>query len=714
MMKDKRVEHLVSRWLAGAAFGCMAAWAQPVLAQSAPVVARPVVQSLPGAESKRLASALATLGRNPRDVAALIEAGDAARALQDFDAAIGFYRRADEAAPGDARVKAGLGSAYALSGDPVSAIPLFEAAEKAGATVALISNDRGLAYDLVGDNASAQRYYAMALATASGAQADELRTRLAVSQAIAGQADVAYTTLLPLLNRQDKPGWRTRAFTLAISGDTNEAVDVAQKILPAPLAQNIAPYLRYMPRLTKAQQAAAANLGRFPRASEVGRDDARIAAYAPPRREAAGSGLIPKGQPLGGAKVARANTAKASRAAKANARRSGSPADPAGSAKARAVILAAADPDRVAPPDVKPTIERDAGELPPVGQRIELPSVAPASRATSLAAAPATAPASLPVRVATPTPAPTPTPASTPRPAPTPTPSLTLPTAAAVPGSVPRSSGTGFDLARVSQGSAVAATGQATASSSPASPASTVAAAAQPPASTPAAPPEPGPNQRSLSDIFADLGKPALEAVPVSGAVDIRMITPSPPARPTKVELAKAADAAPAADARETRLKAGEAKPLDPKAKASEGKVVESKVKAPEAKAVDPKAKDAKTKAAEAKAAEAKAAADAKAKAKKPAPPAHPSRIWVQIGVGRDKDAIAFDWRRYNREAPALFKGRQPSISDMGRTNRILVGPFATQKAATAFLADAKKQGFAGALPWTSPAGQVVDVLPAK
>jgi cell division protein FtsN len=155
--------------------------------------------------------------------------------------------------------------------------------------------------------------------------------------------------------------------------------------------------------------------------------------------------------------------------------------------------------------------------------------------------------------------------------------------------------------------------------------------------------------------------------------------------------------------------KVTEAAPADAKSKDSKGKPVDPKATDPKAKAADSKAKDAKT-----KAAEAKAAADAKAKAKKPAPPSHPSRIWVQIGVGRDKDAIAFDWRRYNREAPALFKGRQPYISDMGRTNRILVGPFATQKAAATFLADAKKQGFSGALPWTSPAGQVVDTLSAK
>ncbi len=167
----------------------------------------------------------------------------------------------------------------------------------------------------------------------------------------------------------------------------------------------------------------------------------------------------------------------------------------------------------------------------------------------------------------------------------------------------------------------------------------------------------------------------------MSGAVDIRMITPAPP--PPVAPVATKAEP----------LKAADAEPRKSTAVA------------------ETKAKDAKTKAADAKAA---AEGKAKAKAKKPTPPAHPSRIWVQIGVGRDKDAIAFDWRRYNREAPALFKGRQPFVSEMGRTNRVLVGPFATQKAATAFLADAKKQGFGDALPWTSPAGQVVDALSGK
>jgi tetratricopeptide (TPR) repeat protein len=651
-----RVDHLVSRLLGGVALvGALAS--APALAQGAPAASHPVVQAVPGENNKKLGTALARLGRDSRDVAALIDAGDAARALQDNAAAIGFYRRADEVSAGNPRVQAGLGSAFVHNGDPVSAIPCFDAAEKAGATPALIAADRGLAYDLVGDNALAQRYYAAAMTSASGDKADELRSRLAVSQAIGGDVDAAYATLLPLLNKQDKPGWRTRAFTLAIAGEPDKAVEITNTILPGQLAQSIAPYLRYMPRLTKAQQAAAANLGRFPRASEIGRDDARIAAYAPPRGSAAGAGLIPKGEPLGGAggiRLAKAAQPSRTRTTRTDTTQAGRQV----AASAKSTSLASVDPDRVAPPEPKPAIERDNGELPPVGRSSEPPKLAVATPAPALALAPQ--------------------PARTPAVAPT----IRTGQASTSSASAERPATPGFDLGRLPASQAPAAP----------PPTSTLAARTPPAAplvSTPASPPPvPGPGQLSLSEIFADIGKPTVDVLPASGAVDIRLITPAAPP-PPRVQLPKV----------------------------EEAKSVETDAPATEVK--DAKASKAKTAAARAAEAKAKAKADAEAKAKaeaaeKAKKPTHPSRIWVQIGVGRDKSAIAFDWRRYTRENAALLKGRSPYVSEMGRTNRVLIGPFATQKAASAFLADAKKQGFSDALPWTSPAGQVVDPLSAK
>ncbi|KQM19112.1 tetratricopeptide repeat protein [Novosphingobium sp. Leaf2] len=686
------MNQLVSRLLAGAGIAAALAFAPASWAQGNAGASRPVVQPIPGVERKNLNAALARIGRDPRDVAALTDAGDAARQLHDYAAALGFYKRAQEVDPGNGRVQAGLASALVMTGDPVGAITAFNAAEKAGFASAQVAADRGLAYDLVGDNVAAQRYYAMALPSATGGDADELRMRLAVSQAIAGDQTSAYATLLPLLNRQDKPGWRTHAFTLAIGGDTNKAVEVVGKILPGTLAENISPYLRYMPRLTRAQQAAAANLGRFPRASEIGRDDERIAAYTPSRTLAAGNGLIPRGEPLGG------RTAKPTPARGRQARQA------ANTPTQRPAQVAATDPDRVAPPEPHPTIERGAGELPPVAgatPAIRLPAALERSASVARESARTTVPArsapvsSAPARVAE--------------------------------AGAGRSASPGFDLGRLpasqaatpplpaspavaapspqqrpaiilpSQATLTALTQRSvpvpeTMQSAPA----TVPAAAATPAATPAAPP-------SLSQIFADLGTPAVEAAPVPGAVDVRTITPLPPA--PRVQIIKAP--AKADDAQEPVAELADAKTKGAKVRSAKGKPAETKLAAADEADEPPlTAREART-----KAAQAKAKADARAKAKKPVPPPQPSRIWVQIGVGRNESAIAFDWRRNLRENPKLLKGRQPHIADMGRTNRILIGPFPTQKAANAFLGEARKQGFGDALPWTSPEGQAVDPL---
>jgi len=689
-------QRVSSKWLASAAAHVALAVPAAGLAVAfvaTPASAAPVVQALPSADQTKLNAALARLGRDPRDVSALIDAGDAARRLGDFDAAIGFYRRADEISAGNARVKAGLAASLAQSGDPVAALPLFAEAERAGASPTRLAADRGLAYDLVGDNATAQRYYALAL---GGANDEDVRMRLSISQAIAGDAQAAETTIMPLLRKQDKPGWRTRAFSLAIAGDTKQAVEVSNTILPPQLAQNIAPYLRYMPRLTRAQQAAAANLGKFPRASEIGHDDARIAAYKPVQVASADANLVPRGEALGSGKAPErpARTTRTGSGSKAGPKTGGASlaaADPyrlGGTRTTRSTSSAAKAPEpaRVAPPEPKPTIERDGttGELPPLAS-----------------APPTTTPASSPV------------PASTSAPVAA-KPAITSPAAASSlpPGFDPKALGAapvhtaaasplssgaapGFDLAR----SVPAQGAQAT----PVPAAVTPTPAPVPAATAPAEkPPEPGAQQLSLAQIFADIGKPTMQSMPASGAVDIRQIEPARPAPPKIVppkpepEASKLAEKAPAkADSK--------AKP-DPKAKA--GTKAEADDEDKPAGKVAPKTR--------AEIAKAKAEAVKEAKAKKPTPPSHPSRIWVQIGVGRDKAAIAFDWRRYNKQAPALFKGREPYVSEMGRTNRILIGPFATQKAASSFMADAKKQGFSDALPWTSPAGQVVDALSAK
>lgn len=83
----------------------------------------------------------------------------------------------------------------------------------------------------------------------------------------------------------------------------------------------------------------------------------------------------------------------------------------------------------------------------------------------------------------------------------------------------------------------------------------------------------------------------------------------------------------------------------------------------------------------------------------------------MQVGVGRDTDRLAYDWRRLLKDDPELFKARKAWVADWGRTNRLLVGPFETEKAADAFNEKLHKADRGGTFVWTSPAGQVVDGL---
>ncbi len=565
------------------------AWAQQA---GAPQVAVPVVQAVPQKSAgMRLNDALNQLARNSQDIAALGEAGQASLELGDAQAAIGFYRRALTIQPGNARLKAGLAGAYVLSEDPFTAIDLFDEAEKAGPIDPARLADRGLAFDLVGDAQTAQTYYRQSLAAAPS---DETLRRMGLSQAILRDRKGMDATLAPLLQKQDKAAWRTRAFGLAILGQAEQAEAIAYQTMPADMAAAITAYLRYMPRLTAAQQAAAGNLGRFPRASEIGSDDPRMAAYSRSKAQVAVA-----------APVAPAPTGKGKRDAK-------------GGKNQPARTLAA-----VPPPE---------------------PQV---SRETATASRPAIAPQPQPVAKPVPVQA-----AATP-----PAPVAAQPALAAREPVVAKPAS--FDLARV------ASPAPAPAPSPAPAPQAQVAAAPQP---------APAPRKpASLDEAFADLAPPSSVIEPQAGAVDVRAVRP--------VTLARKETPAKEAPAKEPAAKD---KPADPKAK--------------DAKAKDPKAKDAKDP-------KAKDAKDAKAK------PSHPSRIWVQIAAGRNKPALAFDWRKFAKEDPAVFKAQKPYVTSWGQTNRLLTGPFASAKEADAFVARLKKAGRDGAFAWTSPAGQVVDAL---
>ena len=210
-----------------------------------------------------LARYLRALASDPKDFASLIGAGRSAIELGDAQAAAGFFARADEVNPRSPLPQAGMGAVSVLNGDARAALPYFARSQQLGATLATIGCDRGLAYDLLGRQADAQSDYRAAL---GGPDGDEARRRLALSLAISGDRNGALQALAPLNAKGDVAAGRTRAFVLALAGDSAGAMLAINSAMPGS-SGNLAPFLQRLPGLPAGQKAAAVNLGIFPDAS---------------------------------------------------------------------------------------------------------------------------------------------------------------------------------------------------------------------------------------------------------------------------------------------------------------------------------------------------------------------------------------------------------------------------------------------------------------
>lgn len=698
----------------------------PVLAQASgkgdddpdgPVtVSRPVVQSTAQSPTRDLNAALARLAADPRNVSALFDAADAALKLGDSDAAIGFLARADEVQPGNGRTKALLGKAQLVAENPVSAIASFDEAERAGADTFAMAADRALAYDLVGDNGRAQRWYQVALSRGAD---EEITRRYAMSLAIAGDRRGAEALLAPLIEKQDRAAWRTRTFAMAVTGGPDEAVAIAYASMPQDLASGIAPYLRYMPRLTPAQQAAAANFGRFPRAADIGRDDPRVVQYAalnPRAPRLAEAGLIPSGAPLGPSSAStdkpsrekrrrpgRIETASAAPVVTRPAVRTSPPAE-------LPPVQSAPPPP---PPSATPVVPRptvlSALDVPPGSARPVVPPIRSAQMASAqpVPARPLTTPA--PTTTIAPSPNPIakpgfqqdltadPTPPASPAPAPTQVasvsrPPVSPPSATSLAPKPALTSASSFDLAKVGSGTATQSPPPPSAAPTPAPASTPVAPASQPVAPTPpvqtAAASAPPP-ARDLATLFKSFAPPEEERQAQVAAVDITRIAPKSAAKATKP---------------------------DPRGERPDGPTDVSRVPAKEPEKATAKetvklGKDGKPiKDPKAAAKDAKDAKDAKAKK---AAPSHPSRIWVQVLTGGNKDMMDNEWRRLVKEAPEVLRGRKPYISPWRSNFRLLTGPFDSEADAQEFVTKLKKSGVSS-YQWTSPAGQAVDTLALK
>jgi len=107
---------------------------------------------------------------------------------------------------------------------------------------------------------------------------------------------------------------------------------------------------------------------------------------------------------------------------------------------------------------------------------------------------------------------------------------------------------------------------------------------------------------------------------------------------------------------------------------------------------------DARARAAEKKRAAAEAAAKAKrekeAEAREVARK-NPARHWVQVAGGANKRDLGKEWDKLKARWPTQLAGRSPWTTHYRFTNRLLIGPFATSKAAQDWVSERKKEGFA-------------------
>lgn len=615
--------------------------------------------STPNAD--RLAAQMKILAGDPNNIEALVSAGEANIRLDDPEAALQFFQRAERVGGTSPRITAGRASALVALERPGEALLLFRQAEAAGYPVAGMAMDRGLAYDLLGYPRYAQRDYRAVLARGDD---PEVVRRLALSLGISGDVKESEAVLLPLLQANDRSAWRVRAFVLAMNGDVAQANQIANGMLPG-FGPTLAPYFARLEKMSAADRAFAVNFGRLDSTPQR-LADARLIAPLPPLADD-GPVRLASADDMRGRKAADRGRDRDRRS------RRGGDAPPA----ARAAAPSPTPPPPAAPPPVA------VAAAPPVSVP---PAVAPpVGRAGSSASAggPLGSPvASAPVRVAAAPPAPRPQPfvlrAGQAAPAvwaPIP---QTLRPVELPPSSVPS--------ADFAQGAPMPAPapGFAKADGAP--------IVAPPPASAPpvvAAAPPPAPNAQD----DADARQRNLDAL---GAVVARLTD---------------GDAAGASDRPTPSPGASDAPP--PAKSGDDAVVFRAKPFVPTPPAPKPDA---------APPPEPKVVVAPPKPAPKPAPPPKPKpdpakleppRIWVQVAGGADEKALPFTWRRLAKQAPDAFKGRDAWATPVAATNRLLAGPFATAKEAQAFvnqLAGAGIQAFA----WTSAAGQKIDKLKLK
>ncbi len=731
-----------------------AALALVLAAVPAAASAQAVVQAIPGTtDADKLGDVMRQLASNPRNIDALIKAGDLSMGLGDLSGAAALFARAEKVNPRDGRAKAGMASILVRSERPGEALRYYVQAESLGLDPRNFAADRGLAYDLIGQQDRAQRDYRVALRDAPD---DETIRRYALSLGISGKPELAIQQLNPLLLKSDRGAWRSRAFILAMNGDVPGAEKIATTMMPAGTAQGLQPFFQRLPNLPASDRAFAVHFG------EVHATPARLAdaRMAPPLGVLAADPAAPvmmatvTPQPIvaatTGKKGKRDRRSKPEQVQMAAVTRAPAtslaaptsvataptsiaartiPSVPAPSTYTAPVQLAAAPMQMVQPLPVRtvqpipqprysaPTVAVQGSRVSPAAETNPVVTAAIQPNTAVIASVPAASVArvvpapsmggTLPQSVATQM-------ASTPmgqmRTDPTRAANALATSATAVaPSALAQSSPAQQAPMQVpsQQIASTQAVGVATptpgfsTSSTPAPVAPIAVAAVSPPRTHAVAASE----DSILARIVAGLSIPASE-------LDVAPMHPAPVVTPAAIPVSDDAERvlaeAKAKTERDAAAKAVAAKTLAADKLAADKKAALDKKAAAKKAIADKKALAEKKAAAAEKLAADKAAAEEKRIAR-----ANPARTWVQVSTGATEGDLPKAWKKAKAKAPTVFGTRGGWTAPWKATNRVLAGPFKTDAEARTFVNQLAKEGVS-TFTFTSDPGEIITKLPAK
>lgn len=615
------------------------------------------VQPLPqgGSDADQLAAAMRTVGANPRDLGALINAGELSLRLGDASGAAALFKRADEIDPMNGRVKAGMARILVQQERPGEALRYFDQAAGYGLDPRSFAGDRGLAYDLIGEQERAQRDYRLVL---KGGAQEEVQRRYALSLAISGRQEEALKQIDPLLRGGDRGAWRARAFILAMGGDVPGAEKIATTMMPSGMAGGLAPFFQRLPTLAPVDKAFAVHFGEV-RAGAARLADARLAPSLPP---------------LG----------------------------PDDSAPVR--IVAAPPPPTFAP-SKQPARDRRRGKT--AAPVVAAATPAPASQQTAESTLPAPPrfpgngvvfaaprevtqklPPRAPVQIARATPTPQPPPVAE---------TVSIPASLPPPVAAPL---------RSAPTRAVASTKPVPPKMSEDSILAKIIAGISVPESELAAAEPPAPRVRREA-----AAAPAVEVAAQDRKASAKnvagMEVASAPTRSTRGrsrDAARAEEADAGVDAAIVNSRRGRGKAA---AKAEEQLAAADDVKPKKLTATQKRAEEAKKLAAAKKAEEARAAAEERKAEKK-----QPARIWVQVAGGANESDLPKAWSAVKGKS-ATLGGKAAYTTKLRATNRVVTGPFKTEAEARAMVNKLAKEGVS-AFTFTSSAGQKMTKIEGK